>query len=227
MQGYDSVAMGVDVEIGGTDQTFNMLAGRTLSKRLKNKDKFVIAVNLMEDPESGLLMSKSRGTGVFLGLGATEMYRQTMAQPDSMMETLLINCTREPLPLIRELLEDDPLKTKEHIAKKITEIFYGEEAAMTAAADFVRLVRNKELPDDILEISMPQSSYDVGEEYKLVVDAGLAESNSEARRLIDQNAIKLVKGKQVKVLTTGGVHINDGDILQRGKKHFRKLSVKG
>lgn len=94
MQGYDSVAMDVDAELCGTDQIFNALAGRTLLKRIKNKDKFVIALNLMENPETGELMSKSRGTGVFLSLPANDMYGAVMAQPDEMIRIFLVNNTR-------------------------------------------------------------------------------------------------------------------------------------
>ena len=88
MQGYDSVAMDVDVELCGTDQTFNALAGRTLVKRLKDKEKFVITVNLMENPKTKELMSKSRGTGVFLSASPNDMFGQIMAQPDEMIEIL-------------------------------------------------------------------------------------------------------------------------------------------
>ena len=91
MQGYDSVAMDVDVEVCGTDQIFNALAGRTLLKKLKNKEKFVVALTLMENPKTGELMSKSKGTGVFLGGTAENMFGQIMSQPDEMMEILFIN----------------------------------------------------------------------------------------------------------------------------------------
>ena len=88
MQGYDSAVLDVDVELCGTDQIFNALAGRTLLKRLKNKDKFIIALNLMENPKTKELMSKSKGTGVFLSSLPNEMYGAIMAQPDEMIEIL-------------------------------------------------------------------------------------------------------------------------------------------
>ena len=103
MQGYDSVAMDVDVEMCGTDQTFNALAGRTLQKRFNDKEKFVVVVNLMEDPKTGLMMSKSEGTGVFLDTSAEEMFRSIMAQPDSMTDLLFVNNTRIPLNEIKEM----------------------------------------------------------------------------------------------------------------------------
>ena len=93
-QGYDSVALNIDVELCGTDQIFNALTGRDLLKKLKDKEKFVVAVNLMENPKDGTLMSKSTGTGVFLGTNAETMFAEIMAQPDEMIEVILINNTR-------------------------------------------------------------------------------------------------------------------------------------
>ena len=100
-QGYDSVALEVDAELCGTDQIFNALSGRNLLKRYKNKEKFVVAVNLMENPKTGELMSKSNGTGVFLNTDANTMFGQIMSLPDEMIEVLLINNTRIPLEIGR------------------------------------------------------------------------------------------------------------------------------
>src|SRR6185437_3640299 len=85
MQGYDSVAMDVDAELCGTDQTFNALAGRTLMKRLKNKDKFVLALNLTANPKTGELMSKSKGTGVFVDSSPNDLFGSIMSLPDPMI----------------------------------------------------------------------------------------------------------------------------------------------
>ena len=93
MQGYDSVAMDVDVEICGTDQTFNALAGRTLIKRLKNKDKFVIALNLVANPKTGELMSKSNGTGVFIDQSSNSLFGAIMSLPDPMIEPSVIRAS--------------------------------------------------------------------------------------------------------------------------------------
>jgi len=104
MQGFDSVAMEVDAELCGTDQTFNALMGRTLLEKLKGKDKFVVTVNLMENPKTGELMSKSRGTGVFLDTNAFDKFGSIMAQPDEMIELILVNNTRLPLSEVAEIM---------------------------------------------------------------------------------------------------------------------------
>ena len=106
MQGYDSVALDVDVELCGTDQIFNALMGRTLIKKFKNKDKFVVAVNLMENPLTGELMSKSRGTGIFLNFSPEDMYGGIMSQPDEMIKVFLVNNTRFPLDEIEKIISE-------------------------------------------------------------------------------------------------------------------------
>src|SRR3989344_3697024 len=136
MQGYDSVAMDVDVELCGTDQIFNALVGRTLLKKLKNKNKFVVAVNLMENPKTGELMSKSRGTGVFLSSSPNEMFGAIMAQPDEMTEVLLVNVTRIPLVEKEKILGLGPRNAKMYVARDIVKRFYGEKSADKAKQEW-------------------------------------------------------------------------------------------
>lgn len=187
MQGFDSVAMDVDVELCGTDQTFNALAGRTLQKRLNHKEKFVTTVNLMEDPETGQLMSKSKSIGVFLGTSAEEMFRSIMAQPDSMTELLLINNTRIELEKIKDLLKRGPLEAKETAAFEITKILYGEKAAENAREEFVRKVRKKEVLDEDFKVI----KFKPGTTLKhILVSSKLVTSNSEFSRLVSSNAIR-------------------------------------
>ena len=111
----------------GTDQVFNALAGRTLLKKLKNKEKFVVAVTLMENPKTGELMSKSRGTGIFLDASSNDMYGQVMAQPDEMIEILFVNNTLLSLDEIKGFMELNPKESKMRLAKEIVKIFYGEK----------------------------------------------------------------------------------------------------
>ena len=128
MQGYDSVAMEVDVEVCGTDQIFNALTGRTLLKKLKNKNKFVVAVTLMENPKTGEMMSKSKGVGVFLDASPEEMYQEVLSQPDEMIEILFINCTWLGLEEISDIMKKaDFREAKMQLAYEITKIFHGEK----------------------------------------------------------------------------------------------------
>lgn len=222
MQGYDSVALEVDIELCGTDQIFNALSGRTLLKKLKNKDKFVVAVNLMENPVSGELMSKSRGTGIFLDFSPEDMYGGIMAQPDEMIKVFLVNNTRMPLAEIDKLLgEDNPRDAKMKTAKMITAIFHGEELAQKAEDYFVSKIQKKEAPDDIEEISLG-----LKEETLLnILKKALPEmSGGELRRLISQNAVRLngeVKADEKEIIKLE----SEALVLNVGKRTWLKIKA--
>lgn len=218
MQGYDSVAMEVDVELCGTDQTFNAMAGRLLSKRLLNKDKYVVVTNLMENPKTGELMSKSRGTGVFLGTSAEDMYGSIMAQPDEMTELLLINNTRLPLDEVKTILKTGPKDAKSRAALEIVTIFYGSQQAAAAQTAWLRQFSNKEMPADIPEQKLEKPDWDTAE---VLINTGLVESKSEARRLLEQGGVR-VNGQS---LDSETVELSDGDILQVGKRRFIKVRL--
>ena len=186
MQGYDSVAMDVDVEVCGTDQTFNALAGRTLQKRINNKEKFVVALTLMANPKTGDLMSKSKGTGVFLNGTPEEMYGQIMAQPDEMIELLFVNNTHLPLDTIADIIQNiNPRDAKMRLAHEIVALYHGGNAAREAEDSFIATFQKKEIPDDAMTVSFVDQD---------VVDAlityGFVSSKTDFRRLLDAGAIK-------------------------------------
>ncbi len=220
MQGYDSVAMDVDAELCGTDQTFNALAGRTLMKRLKDKEKFVVTVNLMENPKTGELMSKSRGTGVFLSATTEDMYGQIMAQPDEMIRVLFVNCTRIPLQEVEEIMNDTPRNAKARAAFEIVKKIRGEKAAQKAQRTWEDTFSKKEIHADeipTIRISEATSVLD------MVMLAGVTESKSEARRLIAQGGVKLNDEPFADPLAAAGA--KNGAILKIGKRHFFKIEV--
>ncbi len=220
MQGYDSVAMDVDVELCGTDQTFNALAGRLLQKRLNNKDKFVVIVNLMANPKTGALMSKSQGTGVFLSSPPNEMYGAVMAQPDEMIEVLFVNVTRIPLAEKKAVLDLGPRDSKARVALEIVKKFYGEKKALSAQEAFVSQFSKGELPQDIEEVSLPAGKHLIAE----MIATVLKLSKSEARRLISQGGVK-IDGEVVK--TDGEIEITSKEILlQVGKRRFAKIKAR-
>jgi tyrosyl-tRNA synthetase len=223
MQGYDSVALNTDVELCGTDQTFNALAGRLLLKRMKNKDKFVIIVNLMANPKTGQLMSKSQGTGVFLSSSPKEMYGSIMAQPDEMIEVLFINCTRIPLGEKDKIMELGPRSAKAKVAFEIVKKFYGDKKALEAEQAFVSQFSKGQLPKDIPEkeladLAFPCPGFDI------LLISGLAPSKSEARRLIKQGGVK-VDGQ---VISEDYVfdNLDSPRLLQVGKRKFLKIKKK-
>jgi len=220
MQGYDSVAMDVDVELCGTDQIFNALMGRTLLKKFKNKDKFVVAVNLMENPKTGELMSKSRGTGIFLNFSAEDMFGGIMAQPDEMIRVFLINNTRISLEEIETIIaENNPKDAKIRAAYEVTKIFHGEEKAVAAQEVFAKKFQKRETPDEMENIKVEVSELTLLDILKKCLPAM---SNSEIQRLIIQGGVKVntETKNQFKELI---VIPDDGLVVKAGKKDWFKI----
>lgn len=219
MQGYDSVAMDVDAELCGTDQVFNALAGRTLLKRYKNKDKFVIALNLIANPKTGELMSKSKGTGVFINTTANELYGAIMALPDPMIEPLFVNCTRIPMNEKESIMRLGPRDAKARIALDIVKRFHGEAKAKEAEKEFEKTFAKGGVPEDILEISIKE-----GDTLSdILVKAGIVPSKTEWRRLVTDGAVRMEDDSK----------INDPNylpketiILKIGKRRFVKLVIR-
>ena len=189
MQGYDSVALDVDAELCGTDQTFNALMGRTLQKKLNNKDKFVVTVNLMENPITKELMSKSRGTGIFLDYDPFNMYGSIMSQPDEMIRVFLINNTRIPLEEVDEILKaKNPRDAKMQAALAVTKIFHGDQASREAQEQFVKRVQKKESSEDLPEVKTGLPDMPL---FQMLKKCLPDESSGDLRRLIEQGGIKI------------------------------------
>jgi tyrosyl-tRNA synthetase len=220
MQGYDSVAMDVDVELCGTDQIFNALAGRTLMQKLKNKDKFVIATKLIADEKSGLLMSKSNGTGVFLGMDGNGLFGAIMSQPDGMLRPLFLGCTRMNMDEIEELMSlENPRDAKIRLAFELVKIYNGEEEAERAKDYFVRTISNKEMPSEVAEVVVSKDEIKLIE---FIVLAGLAKSNGEARRKIEQGGVEVDEKKESdwqRMLTKK----DNSAVVKVGKFNFAKI----
>ena len=217
MQGYDSVALDVDIELCGTDQIFNALAGRLLLKRLHNKDKFVVAVNLMENPKTGALMSKSLGTGVFLSSPPNEMYGAIMAQPDEMIDVLFINCTRIPLNEKDTINALGPRMAKAMVAFEIVKKFYGEDAAHTAEQVFIETFQKGAIPEDVITIDLSGAPI-----VDKLIEVGVVTSKTEWRRLIEEGAVHTDQGIRV---TNVGFMPSTTVTLKIGKRRFVRVVV--
>ncbi len=223
MQGYDSVALEADVELCGTDQTFNALSGRTLRKKIQNKEKFVVTVTLMEDPETGELMSKSKGTGVFLDTDARNMFGQVMSLGDGMTEPLLRHCTHLSLDEIDMIIKNEnPRDTKLQVAQEIVALFYGRDEAEKEKKYFIETFSNKNIDADSLE-SIEVSSGEIF--LDVLVREKLAESKGDARRKILQGGVSL-SGEKIMQPEMCFSQEMDGKILRVGKKHFKKVVLK-
>ncbi|EKE21817.1 MAG: hypothetical protein ACD_7C00122G0001 [uncultured bacterium] len=221
MQGYDSVALDVDIEMCGSDQKFNALAGRTLLKKYKNKEKFVFITTLLENPKTGeKMMSKSLGTGVFIDWDANKMFGSIMAQPDENMNQLFIDTTFLSLEEIDKVMKsENPRDAKMRLAWEIVKIYHGKEEADKAQEYFINIFSKKELPEDIAELTGSEGENIVD----FIIRAGFATSKGDARRKIEQGGVS-IDGEKIPrgelILTKNEF---SGKILKVGKINFVKI----
>lgn len=225
MQGYDSVHLEVDMELCGNDQKFNALAGRTLLKKMKNKEKFVFITTLLENPVTKeKMMSKSLGTGVFLDESPENMFGQIMSQADENIKQLFIDCTLLPIEDIKKMLKDiqNPRDLKMILAKEIVKIYHGEKTASQAEQYFIKTVSKKELPDIIDKVSL---AYKKTPLIDVLIALKLALSKGEARRLISQGAVKVGTKENLEKIVDINYNLlpTSGIIIQKGKREFREI----
>jgi tyrosyl-tRNA synthetase len=212
MQAYDSVAIEADVELGGTDQTYNLLAGREVMEAFGLEPQVVLTTPLLLSWD-GEKMSSSVGNNVPLTAAPEEMFGRTMRIPDSQLDEWWTLVAEQPVP------QGDPMQAKLALARWIVARSHGEEAASAAAEHFRRVVQDREIPEDIPEHPLPAG--DPVHLPALLADAfGL--STSEARRLISQGAVKL-DGEPVSELDVPRDRLA-GAVLQAGKRRFVRLA---
>lgn len=226
MQGYDSCAMDVDIELCGNDQKFNALAGRTLQKRLNNREKFVFITTLLVNPITGeKMMSKSKGTGVFLDASAKDMFGGIMSQADENIIQLFIDCTHISMSEINQIASNlksnnlNPREAKAMLAKEITSMYHGEKIAEKVMKEFDAVFTRKEIPTDIKELSAPFTSANL---IDIIVFTSVVNSKSDARRLILQGGIK-INGEKITDIKKDIVITKEGIVIQIGKRHFIKI----
>ncbi len=218
LQGYDSVVMDVDLELGGTDQTFNMLMGRTLQKVYNNKEKFVLATPIINGTD-GRKMSKSYNNFVALNEEPKEMFGKLMSIPDEVMEQYYEIFTEKDLKDVKTLIKKSPRDAKVELAKHIVAWLHNADAAEAGHQDFITKFVKKEVPDEMPEVSAGGSKCRILE---LVFNrAHFASSSSEARRLVEQGGVSIdgVIIKDVNAI----IQINGGEVLKVGKRKFGKI----
>jgi len=213
-QSYDSVAMNIDLEVGGTDQTFNMLAGRHLMKEMKNKEKFVMALKLLTDP-SGKKMGKTEGNVVNLDEKSEEMYGKIMAWPDSIINLGFELLTDLPLDQIKAI---HPREAKAKLARQIVETCHSTQAAINAEKEFDQVFKEKKLPSEISTVSIKVKELNI---LDLLTKTKLAPSRSEAKRLAEQGGVRI--GGEVQRDWQKNIKIKKGMIIQVGKRKFLKI----
>jgi tyrosyl-tRNA synthetase len=223
MQGYDSIALRADVELGGTDQKFNLLVGRTLQERFGQEPQVCVTLPLMRGTDGVRKMSKSLDNYVGITEPPEDIYGKTMSIPDDLLEEWyhLASSLRGPeLAAALAQISRDPLAAKRALARDITRAYHGDAAAERAEAHFDRVVRRGEQPEEIPEVDVARTADEIWLP-KLMVEAGLARSSSEAVRLIRQGAVE-VDGATV---TDKNHHVSTSQplLIQRGKRRFARV----
>ena len=226
-QAYDSVALEADVELGGTDQTFNLLVGRDLQRVHGQEPQVALTVPILEGLDGTQKMSKTLGNYVGITEPPGDMYGKLMSVPDSLMLRYLTLVTRLPEAEIRDIAQAlsagrlHPMEAKKRLAHMVTTQYHGEAQAQAAAAAFVRVIQERQHPEKIDEIRLA-TPHDREPVWKIVVMTGLVQSNSDARRQIQQGAVEL-DGEKVSdpnrtVLASALTHR-----LRVGKRRFKRF----
>jgi len=217
MQGYDSVAMDVDLEIAGSDQLFNMLAGRALQKIYHSKDKDVLTTRLLPGTD-GRKMSKTYGNFIALTAKPNEMYGKIMSIKDELIGQYVELCT--DLKISRQEIAKHPRQAKAKLAKEIVRLYHSERAAVKAEKEFVRVFKSKGAPSKMPEFKTKKKTYPI---LDLLKDSGLAGSKSQAKQLVLGRGVK-VNGK-TQPDWRKFIELKNGDVLQAGKRRFIKIKL--
>ena len=226
MQAYDSVALAADVELGGTDQKFNLLLGRTLQEKAGQEPQVCVTLPLLRGTDGERKMSKSYDNYVGLTMNPADMFGRTMSIPDTLLAEwiqLAAGASEAERSRWSAAADDDPLAAKRWLAETITARYHGAEAAAAAREAFDRIHRQRDVPEAletcVLETG-DQGSVWVGH---VLARSGLAQSTSEARRLVKQGGIRI----DGKVVEDPECHVSPGSyVMQRGKRRFLRLVVK-
>lgn len=223
MQGYDSVAMDVDLELGGSDQLFNMLAGRTLKEKLRNEEKHVMTMALLEGSD-GRKMSKTYQNHIPVTAEPNEMFGRVMSIKDELLIQYFTLATQLPMDEIKAIEKrlnkgENPRDIKMLLGRELVTLYHGEEAADPAQQAFIEQFQKGGKPEDMEEYKVGKKTIGLVD---LLVESGLCSSKSDARRMIKQGAVKYndetMKDEEAKMT------IKKGDVLQKGKRGYRKLA---
>ena len=232
LQGYDSVQVRSDVEVGGTDQKFNLLVGRELQRDWKQVPQVVLTLPLIEGTDGKDKMSKSLGNQIAIKDAPDEMFGKIMSLPDRLTVRYFRYVTDLAVNEVNQIEEDlkaghlHPRDAKARLAKEVVRFYHGDEKAEAAERAFNRLFRDKETPDQIDQIKL-ESQYVTNGQIDLVTllkESGLAASKSEARRLVEQGGVK-VDEKRVSDVNAV-VSLDRPVLIQCGKRKFARISTR-
>ena len=222
VQGYDSVALNADVELGGTDQKFNLLMGRNLQREYEQEPQVILTTPLLEGLDGVNKMSKSLNNYIGITDAPTEMFGKIMSVSDDLMWKYYELLTDSTPTEIEKMQTNggNPRDLKVNLAKKIIADFHSAQAANDAEADFIARFVNKEIPDEIEETTVDARNYKLAE---LLVQTNLAASKGEAKRLIEQGGVKL-NGEKISN-ANAEIELQAEILLQVGKRKFLKVKT--
>lgn len=224
LQGYDSVCVNADLELGGTDQKFNLLMGRKIQRAYNQPEQDIMTLWLLEGLDGVNKMSKSMGNYIGISEEPKNMYGKVMSIPDSLIVKyfrLLTNVENKDVDTISNEIKngENPRNFKAQLAKNIVELYHGQAKAEEAEAEFVNVFSNRELPTDIQEVKISADKMNIVD---IIVEAKLAPSKSEARRLVEQGGVSIDSEKIIDANTV--IDIKNEMILKVGKLKFAKIT---
>jgi len=213
------------VEVGGQDQTFNLLMAREIQRDFGYEPQVALTMPLLVGTDGLAKMSKSFGNYIGIDEPPQEIFGKVMSIPDTLLAMYFELCTHVPGDRARQLLAPDnnPRDAKLYLAREIVKTYYSASDADRAAQEFDRVFRDQELPSEIPEVRVPTSELKQGKLWvtRLIVLSGFADSNSEARRLIEQGAVSIDGAKLAD--PNADVVISPGTVLRVGRRRFAKL----
>jgi tyrosyl-tRNA synthetase len=227
-QGYDSVALRADVEMGGTDQTFNLLVGRDLMREYGLEPQVVLTMPLLEGLDGIEKMSKSLGNYVGINEPPREIYGKLMSISDALMWRYWELCTDLTLAEIEAMKRQvesgalHPRRAKSDLARRVVADYHGEAVAAAAADEFEKVFARREAPDEIREVRLPSSPQPIWVS-RLLVTVGLAKSNGEARRLIEQGGVSLDGERLADPSREIPAAAPASHLIKVGKRHFVRV----
>jgi len=220
-QGYDSVVVRSDVELGGTDQTFNNLVGRDIQRAFGQEPQVVITMPILVGLDGKEKMSKSKGNYIGVTDEPNDMFGKLMSISDDMMREYFTLLTDLPAEKITELLDPDkthPKQAKILLAKNIVTQFYDEATAELAAAEFEKIFAKKQLPDDMPEVNINEATLSVKQ---LLLNCRLVETGGQAKRLAAQGAVS-IDGRKI-TDHNEQIKISDGMVVRVGRRKFARI----
>ncbi len=223
-QGMDSVHLKSDVELGGTDQKFNLLVGRQLQKEFDLEPQVCLMMPLLVGTDGAMKMSKSYDNYIGIDEHPNNMYGKTLSIPDNMIYSwfeLVTDISNERLTDLKTRIPTDPRNTKHELAWELTRMYHGPEAADAARSHFEQTVIKKEIPDDMPEIKLADGLYSL---VGLMRDHGLAPSGGEARRLVQQGGVSIDGETVVDPNFELAVHGSTSIVLKVGKRRFARIT---